>query len=107
MVTKIVVKCQHTVTTVGVGCHRLRTDRPALTGQQKLMSCGGPNRYAEVGRDKGGSHPCRASSVAGTFEVSLHELPAKPPFDTQVPMPDVVVEGGGRLDDLIVLDVER
>jgi hypothetical protein len=32
VVTKIVDKCQYTVTTVGGGRHRLRIERPTLTG---------------------------------------------------------------------------
>ena len=48
---------------------------------------------------------CRASFVSSTLEVSLHKFPAKPPFDTQVAMADIVFERRGRLDNLIVLDV--
>jgi hypothetical protein len=50
---------------------------------------------------------CRALLVARTFEVSLHKFPAKPAFDTQVAMADVMFERRGRLHNLIVLDVER
>jgi hypothetical protein len=45
--------------------------------------------------------------VARTFEVSLHKLPAKPSFDTQMTMADIVVEGRSSFHNLIVLDVER
>jgi hypothetical protein len=45
--------------------------------------------------------------VARTFDVSLHKLPAKPSFDTEVTMADIVVEGRGSFHNLIVLDVER
>lgn len=61
----------------------------------------------ETSLAKGRFLRCRALLVARTFEVRLHKLPAKPSFDTQVTMADIVVEGRGSFDNLIVLDVER
>jgi hypothetical protein len=61
----------------------------------------------ETSLAKGRFLRCRALLVARTFEVSLHKLPAKPSFDTQVTMADIVVEGRSSFHNLIVLDVER
>jgi hypothetical protein len=65
------------------------------------------NVTVETSLVKGRFLRCRALLVARTFDVSLHKLPAKPSFDTQVTMADIVVEGRGSFDNLIVLDVER
>jgi hypothetical protein len=65
------------------------------------------NVIVETSLVKGRFLRCRALLVARTFEVSLHKLPAKPSFDTQVTMADIVVEGRGSFHNLIVLDVER
>ena len=61
----------------------------------------------ETSLAKGRFLRCRTLLVVRTFEVSLHKLPAKPSFDTQVTMADIVVEGRGSFHNLIVLDVER
>ena len=61
----------------------------------------------EISLVGGGLLQCGASFVAGTFEVRLHKFPAKPSLNTQVALPDIVVEGRGRLHNVIVLDVER
>jgi hypothetical protein len=65
------------------------------------------NVTIETSLVKGRFLRCRALLVARPFDVSLHKLPAKPSFDTQVTMADIVVEGRGSFDNLIVLDVER
>ncbi len=61
----------------------------------------------ETRRAGGGFLQCRTSLVASTFEVSLHKFPAKPSFDTQVAVANIVFERRGRLHNEIVLDVER
>jgi hypothetical protein len=65
------------------------------------------NVTGEASLAKGRFLRCRALLVARTFDVSLHKLPAKPSFDAQVTMADIVVEGRSSFHNLIVLDVER